>query len=113
MIERFQLNFLATGYLQSLLTTLLKNRFPATFGRHLEFLRKSVYLGNGARFLTHRVYWRLFPKIIFPPLLVAIFNFCVKCKYGFISETERDRAISMTFFTHRVSAESTDDFFQK
>ena len=37
---------------QSLLATLSKNRFPATFGGHLEFLhkiQKRIYLGNGAR----------------------------------------------------------------
>ena len=30
-----------------------------------------------------RVYYRLFPKIVFPPLLAAILNFCVKCKNAF------------------------------
>ena len=60
-----------------------------------------------------RVYWRLFAKIVFLPLLAAILNFCVKRKNLLISETERDRAISTKFLTHRVSAESTGDFSQK
>ena len=49
------------------------------------------------------VYWQLFAKIVFPPLLAAILNFCVKRKNVFISETERDRAISKKFLTHRES----------
>ena len=66
---------------------LLQNRFPATFGGHLEFLhkmQKCIYIGNGARYSDFdeifdpqsisRVYWRLFPKIILPPLLAAILN---------------------------------------
>ena len=79
--------------------------FTVTFGCHLEFLHKTQKHVNGAReistnFLTHRVsaestgrvdfdnifdpqgickiYWRVFPKIIFPPLLVAILDLCVK-----------------------------------
>ena len=50
-IERFQWNFWPTRYLQTLLGNFLKNRFPGTFGGHLEFLRKTqkyTYLGNGA-----------------------------------------------------------------
>ena len=38
--------------MQTLLVTLLKNYFPATFGSHLEFLhemQKSIYLGNRTR----------------------------------------------------------------
>ena len=54
-----------------------------------------------------------FPKIAFLPLLVAILNFCIMRKYGFISETEQDRAISMKFFTHRVSADPTGNFSEK
>ena len=52
------------------------------------------------------VYWQLFTKIVFPPLLAAILNFCVKRKNPLISETEQDRAISTKFLIHRVSAES-------
>ena len=48
------------------------------------------------------VYCRLFSKIIFPPLLAAILNFCVKCKNVFISEMQRDRAISTKFLTHGI-----------
>ena len=59
------------------------------------------------------VNWRLFSKIVFPPILVAILNFCVKCKTAFILGTVRDRAISMKFLTHRVFAEFTGDFSQK
>ena len=44
-----------------------------------------------------RVYWQLFAKIVFPPLLAAILNFCVKHKNPLISETERDRAIDKIF----------------
>ena len=75
-------------------------------GGHLEFLRltqKRLYLGNGVRYsdfdenfdtqAMSGVYWRLFAKIVFPPLLAAISNFCVKRKNVFISVTERDRVI--------------------
>ena len=60
-----------------------------------------------------------FPKNCFPAILVAILNFCVKRKNAFILETVRDRAISTkfltprvsaTFFTPRLSEESTGDF---
>ena len=40
--------------MQTLLATVPKNRFPATFVGHIVFLckmQKHVYLGNGARFL--------------------------------------------------------------
>ena len=40
-IERFRQNFCPTGCLQSLLATFPKNCFPATFGGHLKFLRKT------------------------------------------------------------------------
>ena len=52
----------------------------------------------------------------FPPFLGGgggIFNFCIKCKNAFISETVRDRAVSKKFLTHRVSANSTGNFSQK
>ena len=68
--------------MQTLLATLLKNHFPATFGGHLEFLykmKKCIYLGNGAResmismkFLNHKVYalsWRVFTEFVFRTLL--------------------------------------------
>ena len=64
-------------------------------------------------FPISRLSRRLFQKIIFPPLLVAILNFCVKSKNAFISETQEDRAISTKFLTRRVSAESINDFPQK
>ena len=47
---------------------------------------------------------------VFPPLLAAILNFCVKRKNTCISEVEQYRAIAMTFLTHRVPAESIKDF---
>ena len=47
---------------------------------------------------------------VFPPFLSAILNFCVKRKNVFISEMERDRAISTKVLKHRESAESTGDF---
>ena len=59
------------------------------------------------------VYWRLFAKIVLLPLLAAVLNFCVKRQNVFISEMERDRAISAKFLTRMVSAESTGDFSQK
>ena len=37
----FSTEFLTTGYMQSLLATSPKNRFPTTFGGHIEFLRKT------------------------------------------------------------------------
>ena len=97
--------------------------FSSTFASHLEFLRKMqkrVYLTNGARWSDFdeifdpqgicTVYWRLFPKIIFPPLLAGILNFCVKCKNIFISETVPDRAILIKFLTRRVYTESAATF---
>ena len=55
--------FLIPGDRQILLVSFRQNRFPTTFGGHLEFLSKTqkrVYLGNGERarailmiFLTH------------------------------------------------------------
>ena len=117
---------------------LQKNVFPPLLATILNFCvkRRIVFVLETecdrailTKFWTHRVsaestdyssqklfsrhFWRLFPKIFFSPLLVAILNFCVKRKYWFISETERDRVISTNFFTHRVSAESTGDFSQK
>ena len=69
------------------------------------------------KYLTHRVAAEstgdFSAKIVFPSLLAAILNLCVKCKNVFISETGRDRAILMKFLTHRVTAESTGDFLQK
>ena len=102
--------------------TFYKNRFPATFGGHLEFLRETLKTlvsetvrdrAISTKFFVCRVYWRLFRKIAFPPLLAAILNFCVKRKSAFISEMVRDRAILTKFWTRRVSAESTGDILQK
>ena len=64
---------------------------------------------------THRVSAEStgdFPKNRFLPLLEAILNFCVKRRNAFISESERDRAISTTFLTHRICAESIDNISQ-
>ena len=76
--------------MQSLLATFCKNRFPATFNGHLEFLyktQKHIYLGNGAiskKFWTHRVSaestGNFSQKSLFCHFLVAILNFCVKHK---------------------------------
>ena len=49
----------------------------------------------------------------FPKILAAILNFCVKRKNKFISETEQDRPISTKFLTHRVFAESINEFSPK
>ena len=58
------------------------------------------------KFLTCRVSSESFcKKTVFLPLLVAILNF----KSAFISETERDKAISMKFLTRRLP-ESFNDF---
>ena len=51
-----------------------------------------------------------FAKIVFPPLLVAILNFCIIHKHVFILEMERARAILTNFFTHNVATESTGEF---
>ena len=46
------------------------------------------------KFLTHRVSGEstgdFFPKIIFPPFLVATLNFCVKCEKTVILITVQD-----------------------
>ena len=60
-----------------------------------------------------RVNWWLLPKIVFQPFLAAILDFCEKRKNAFISGKERDRAISMKFLTHWVSAEYTGEFLTK
>ena len=69
------------------------------------------------KFFTCRVYVEstgdVMQNNVFPPLLAAILNFYVERKNTFISETERDRAISTKLLTHRVSTESTGDFPQK
>ena len=54
-----------------------------------------------------------FPKNHFPTILGGHLEFLRKTKKAFISETERDRGISMKFLTHRVSAECTGDFSKK
>ena len=113
--------FLTPGYLHCLLARFCQNCFPATFGGHLEFLRRTqnrVYLGNGESDFdkifdaqgTRRVYWQVFAKIVFPPLLAAILSFCVEHKIVFILETERAYVISIKFLTHRVFTESTCDY---
>ena len=79
-----------------------KNYFPATFGGHLKFLccSKNAFISVMERdraismqFIDRqsrcRVYWLLLSKNVFPPLLASIFNFCIKRKNTFISETEQ------------------------
>ena len=100
--------------------------FSSSFGGHLEFLHKckNAFISKTERdrmistkFLTSRVSAESTgdhsPKNRFPATLVAILNFCLKCKNVFISETERHRAISTKFLTHRVSAGSTGIVSQK
>ena len=48
-----------------------------------------------------RVYWRVIAEIVYSPLLVAILNFCVKCKDVFISEMEQVRVILTKLLSHR------------
>ena len=64
------------------------------------------------KLLTHRVSLQSSPtnfqKIFVSPKMMAILNFFAKIakhKNAYISETVLDRAISMKFLTHRVSAE--------
>ena len=62
-------------------------------------MQKHVYLRNGVRWSdfdeffypqrTRKVYWRLFVKIIFPPLLVVILNFSAKCNRSEIEGFQR------------------------
>ena len=98
----------------NLLATSPKICFPDIFVGHLKFLRNMqlrIYLGNGARISDFDKIFDLvtFSKNRFPPFLVAILNFCIKCKNAFISETVRDS----DFNQHFVSAESTGNFFPK
>ena len=77
--------------------------------------RKSAFIlitvrdrSISTKFLTrtvYAVYWRLFPKITFPPILAAMLNFYVKRKNAFILEMVQDRAISMEVLTCGVSAQ--------
>ena len=48
-----------------------------------------------------RVYWRVFAKIVYSPLLAAILNYCEKCKDVFISEMEQVRVILTKLLSHR------------
>ena len=48
-----------------------------------------------------RVYWLVFAKIVYSPLLGAILNICVKCKDVFISEMEQVRVILTKLLSHR------------
>ena len=64
---------------------ILKNRFPATFGSHLEFLlnmQKRAYLGNGARFVYVEDTSDFLQK--FPATFGAILNFYVRHKKVYI-----------------------------
>ena len=71
-----------------------QNRLLAIFGGYLEFLRKckDIFISEMeqvrvilTKLLSHKdiciVYWRVYTKILLPPLLAAILNFCVKCVY--------------------------------
>ena len=51
-----------------------------------------------------RVYWRVFAKIVYSPLLAAILNFFIKCKNVFILEMERARVILTKSLIHSASA---------
>ena len=72
-------------------------RLLATFGGYLEFLRKM----QRHLLLSHcdicMVYWRVYTKILLPPLLAAILNFCAV----FISEMEQVRVILTKLLSHR------------
>ena len=94
-----------------------QNRLLAIFGGYLEFLRKckDMFISEMeqvrvilTKLLSHRdiciVYWRVYTKILLPPLLAAILNFFIKCKNVFILEMERARAISTNFLIHSASA---------
>ena len=89
-----------------------QNRFPTSFGGHLEFLHKTCLSleQKRARAIFDkifdpqgmcRVYWRVIAKIVYSPLLAAILNFCVKCKDVFISEMEQVRVILTKLLSHR------------
>ena len=71
-----------------------QNRLLAIFGGYLEFLCKckDIFISEMeqvrvilTKLLSHKdiciVYWRVYTKILLPPLLAAILNFCVKCVY--------------------------------
>ena len=94
-----------------------QNRLLAIFGGYLEFLRKckDIFISEMeqvrvilTKLLSHRdiciVYWRVYTKILLPPLLAAILNFFIKYKNVFILEMERARAISTNFLIHSASA---------
>ena len=70
--------------------TFAKNAFISDMVRDRAILTK---------FLTNRVSAELYQRIVFPLLLAAILNFCVKRKNSFISETVRDRVILSKFLT--------------
>ena len=96
-------------FLSLKMTAILNFRFSPKMKKH-KFPSISLTVrdrGISSKFSTPRVsrmYCRLFTKITFPPLLVAILNFCVKRKSTFILETVQKRVISMKFLTRRVYA---------
>ena len=84
--------------------TFPENCFPVIFGKNLEFLckmqRHSFYQKrceiehfrpNFRPPWAYTVIWHFLPKIIVPPFLACILNFCVKIKSEFISEMVQDR----------------------
>ena len=73
-------------------------------------MRDRVILTKNFNPWVSTVIWHFCPKIVFPAILAAILNFCVKHKNAFISETRPDRAILMT---PRVYTESLANFCQK
>ena len=108
----------------SKMVAILNFRIFAKSGKH-KFASIPLTVRDRAissKFSTHRVSNECtlcnFQKIFPSPKMAAIFNFQIlpkmaKHQFASISLTVRDRAISSTFSTHRVSKECTLCNFQK
>ena len=100
------------------------SNFCANIAKHKNTYISKTLLDRAIsmKFLTHRVSLQSshanFQKKIFSQKMAAILNFRIfrkiaKHKNAYISKTLLDRAISMKFFTHRVSLQSSHANFPK
>ena len=128
----FRQNFQIPGYTQNHLPLFVKNHFPVIFDSHIEFLcnnYKNAFISEimqdksdfdeifnpQVKFSTHIVCTEssaMFAKNVFPPFLVAIKDFFVKCENALILENVQDTAILTKLSSCRVYTESSATFRQ-